>query len=134
MSKSIYVAGASAEVHMVRGYMQKLREAGFIITHDWTESVVAAQEAGRTDRDLSLNQMSAFACHDLYDGVSVANWVWLLIPEKPSLGCWVEFGFALGERRKTIVSGDVSRSIFCSMANTRYTSHDLALQALTGSA
>jgi hypothetical protein len=37
----VYVAGASAEVEMVARYIERLRDAGAVVTHDWTPSVRA---------------------------------------------------------------------------------------------
>lgn len=130
--KNIYVAGASKEIELCEKYIDKLREVGFHSTHDWPKVIRAVGESN--PRDASLEQMLKWSEED-FNGVWQAHFVWLLIPENYSLGSWIEYGAALGlrhldnhptERLQAIVSGDWKKSIFTSMADQRFDTHEEA--------
>lgn len=120
----VYVAGASAEVMLVRGYMARLRAAGITITHDWTDDVVAL---GADASVLTREQRLSIAARDLA-AIDAADVFWLLAPTLPtrSTGCWVELGFALraARRPRVLVSGEgASVCVFSALAE-RFDSHE----------
>lgn len=125
--RSVYVAGASAEVDRIAGYMRELRLAGLQITHDWTIAVDEQRRRGSTDRNLSAPARALAGAWDL-EGVTRADVLWLVVPEVPSSGCWVELGAALVSGRMVIVSGDHQRTIFSELAQLRFDVHDEALR------
>jgi hypothetical protein len=96
----IYVAGASAEVERAERWRDALLATGrFTLTHDWMAQVRAAREEGHaTDRTLAEGDRVHHARAD-WGAVLTAHVVWLLLPEKPSTGCWVELGMALEHQR-----------------------------------
>lgn len=113
----IYVAGASAELELCKRYMQKLREAGFTITHDWTAEI--EKNAGKTDKDLTWAEAREHANGDLA-GVAASDLFWLMVPRPPnaSKGCWVELGYASSDKSKLIyVSGAARGCIFLARAD-----------------
>jgi hypothetical protein len=128
VTSTIYVAGASAEADIVAGYIEQLTDAGLTVTLDWTIHVRKCRAAGITDADLSRTERKWHAGADL-DAVDRANFFWLVIPEKPSLGCWTELGAALAvrDRNVVIVSGDWKRFIFTELAARRFDTHEEAL-------
>lgn len=127
---SIYVAGASAEVELVAGYIACLEAVGLHVTHDWTRAVRESAAAGRTDRDLLESDRVTHASVDL-DAVRRAELFWLVLPSSTSCGCWVELGAALTHRKLTLVSGDWRPSIFTALADRRFDRHEEALAWLS---
>lgn len=95
---AFYVAGASLEIARAERCIGALRSMGHTITLDWTVEVRAAQANGKTDRELSRERRIDFVRADL-KGVHEADYLWLLIPKKQSIGCWIEFGYAISERQ-----------------------------------
>lgn len=129
--RRIYLTGASSEAGACAVAMQRLRDAGHVVTFDWTLSVLANQAAGRTDVDLPDHDRRRFAREDL-EGILDADTVWLRAPASgTSRGCWVELGAALVSQAVLIVSGDDRASIFTSLANMTFATHDDALRRLT---
>lgn len=125
----IYLAGGSAEMDLCASYMTRLRDAGHDITYDWAgnvRKVGAANPRGASECD-----RQAWSLDDL-DGVRAAETFWLLVPEKLSIGCWVEFGVAFrhSATRRLIVSGDWRKTIFTSLADERYDTHEEAFEAI----
>jgi hypothetical protein len=121
----IYLAGASKELDTCKNYIEQLKLLGHTITHDWTKEVEANLDAN--PREASLEDMRKWSDND-FQGVYFANFVWLLVPNNNSAGCWIEYGYALGIGRNVIVSGDWRKSIFSSMSYKRYATHELALE------
>lgn len=138
-----YLAGASAEpdITVVERYMALLREAGHVITFDWTKAVRAVGNGSPPDKDVR----SSAAITDL-QGVERCQIFWLLQPSNQSTGAWVELGHALAfkkvrsllgtKRPIIIVSGATERCIFADehpqlvdyrFANSWGSSHELAL-------
>lgn len=126
--KTVYVAGASAEVDMVAGYMQRLREGGWTIVYDWTVDVLSNRALGVKDSDLSELDASRYAENDMA-AVRRSDAFWLLIPEANSIGCWLEFGMALAVPcHHIVVSGNKRRSIFTVCHDVWFAAHDEALE------
>lgn len=132
----IYIAGASAELDIVQGYMRRVRAAGWEVTHDWTAQVAEARAANINDTNISDQEAAEHATDDLVKGVSAADLLWFIVPPKGrSAGSWVEYGFALAivpflkERKReytVVVSGDVAQSIFLRLSSYRFDSHEKA--------
>lgn len=149
--KTIYVAGASKEVRLVQGYIHKLKEAGWRITEDWTLSVIENE-----GREITEQERQHCAHADGF-GVAEADWLWLVSPIAPSVGCYVELGIALGQTyvrnvldgktyalvpsaksifvpaaKNILVSGPVFTNIFASHAavTMRFDKHEQALSYL----
>lgn len=110
-------------------WIDRLREEGFVITHDWTVDDVACTPL--TDADLPPGEREKRATDDL-NGVAAADVFWLLAPIEAS-GAWTEFGYALAYRRwlkpclakhlLVLVSGPTyQRTIFTSQADVGFAS------------
>lgn len=125
---NIYLAGASAEADMCASYMARLREAGRHITLDWPANIRAVGDAN--PRDASHQDRLRWTMDDIR-GVHDAEIFWLLVPTAHSIGCWAEFAIAWQGRQHLIVSGDWRRTIFTSLADERYGTHEEAFAALT---
>lgn len=127
---SVYVAGGSSEAELCASWMQRLRDAGHTIAVDWVANIRAVGDAN--PREASENDRYRWTEDDL-DGASDADVFWLLVPEKPSIGCWVELGWCSRvSGAQIIVSGDWRKSIFTSLADARYDTHDEAFAAIVG--
>lgn len=113
--------------------MQRLREMGHDITHDWTKSVIAHKAKGQSDDVLSRADRYRYAAEDL-DGVARADVFWLRVPANLSLGAWIEMGYAIGLRKTIVVSGDHGRSIFTEIADMSYSTHNDAIEHFRGRA
>jgi hypothetical protein len=120
----VYIAGASAEPERVRAAMGCARAAGLDVTFDWLAMIEAAGAAneGLDDEQRKLASRLGLCA------VEAADIVWLLAPEAPSCGVWVELGYALGHGISVIVSGRARvRCIFAALA-TEFDDDDRALE------
>lgn len=136
----VYVAGASAEVERAERAMRLVRSMGHNIALDWTQVLRAARAQGvRSDADLAPEHALGLARQQLLaiDGSDV---LWLLAPARPSVGAWVEFGFALGLHwpddsddgpRTVIVSGKCAHTIFGQLPDQAFDTDCEALSWLT---
>lgn len=122
----IYVAGASSEAEGNRAAIQKCRAMGFDCTHDWTKSVFKHRALGQSDASLSMAEQHGYASGDLA-GVKACDVFWLRVPKNGSTGAWIEFGYAIGQGKEILVSGDHARSIFTALAHVTRETHDEAL-------
>lgn len=128
--KRIYVAGASKEAVFVEHCITELRAAGWVITEDWC-AALRTQRAPEHELTAAEAEEIAVAC---LRGVITADVFWLLAPSAPSVGAWVELGYARNEREcrvpyEIIVSG-ACPSVFAALADARYPSHLEALHHL----
>jgi hypothetical protein len=130
---NVYLAAASESLAIAGGFMDRLEAAGHRV-HRWDREVAAVRAAGKTDRDLSRSDRLHASAGDL-QGIEDADVFWLLVPTEPSVGAWVEFGYALacavetgGEKPQLVVSGDAARSIFLSQGHETFPDHETALR------
>lgn len=105
----VYVAGSSRDLPRIKRNMERLREAGIEITHDWVteiEKVGAANphEASTAQRDL-------WARADL-QGAYDADLVWLCVGDDASWGAGFEVGYCAALGRTVVTSGPTKNSIF----------------------
>lgn len=117
----VYVAGSSKEIDRVQVAQQAVVDAGASISFDWTAVVVANMRAGITDEMLPPAIKRRHARADL-GGIERADVFWLLLPETPSIGAWVELGSALaaakGHGRPVVVaSGHGPRPLFAELCD-----------------
>lgn len=129
----VYLAGGSSEVESCGWWMQRLKDAGHTVTHDWTASVRAAVLAGRgaNPRDAGDIERGLWVKED-FGGVESADIFWLLIPQAPTIGAWAELGYASGLETSIIISGDWRKSIFTSLADVLCETHEEAFAIITG--
>lgn len=132
----IYVAGASAQIELIEGFISRLRAAGCEITLDWT---VLVRQAGSASPDDAVLRKQA-AEGDL-DGVDGCELYWLVKPDalNPSTGAWVELGAALTRKRLlvkgpiTVASGASQKCIFADLCDHNFVNHEDALAFILGS-
>ncbi len=128
----VYVAGASQDIPRAKAAMQALLETGMVeITHDWIPDI----ENSLPDEELTPEQHRPFAEKDVR-GVLDAHVLWLLTPEYPSSGAWVELGVAVGYRlakgsfsqQPVIISSGpkTTRNLFCSLSDRQFDTDDAA--------
>lgn len=100
-----YVAGSSREIPRVREAQRRLRAAGHEITHDWTVAVeqFGSDGAGQ-ERVLSDAELARYAADDLR-AIDRAHCVLVLWPTTPSVGVFVELGYAIKSGARVVVSG-----------------------------
>lgn len=117
------MAGGSDERLMVRSLIERLRARGWEVTHDWTH------DPGY-DAPPSTNSKRRSAALD-FAGVEQAHVVWIVASREKSEGAAVEFGYARGLRKKTVVSGpDWARCIFWLNADHVFENHEAAMMWL----
>lgn len=106
----VYVAGAWVEKEeRAIPVIKALREAGIVITHDWTADENNVSNAVTSDSQLPREYRLKHAQLDR-DGVLTAHLVLLLAPrERGASGAWTEFGMALA--RKEIEQADPMRQM-----------------------
>ncbi len=131
MTVSVYLAGSGDPAESVRvGYECRLINTSHNLTlaHDWAATI---KKYGRNPKE-SKDQRRAWARGDL-QAVADADVFWLLLPENPSVGAWVEFGAVLAFNMESsrsdqvtiIVSGD-NDSIFAELATHRFRTDEAA--------
>jgi hypothetical protein len=125
VSRSIYVAAASAEIDLAERCMAELRRHGWRITADWCAEM---RNAG-PDHGLPHWRQQHHTRADLA-GVAEADVLWLLsaAPGTETRGAWVELGYALRGNGRIVVSGE--QSLFTSLAHERFETHEEALARL----
>ena len=133
--KKIYVAGPSAQIYLIEGFIAKLRAAGWTITFDWTVPVRTVGNASPDDPKIRRDAARA----DM-KGVLEADVLWLVQPEatSTSTGAWVELGIALGDANNRqarglsplfmVASGASKKCIFSDLVDWRFETHDEALE------
>lgn len=121
----VYVAGASAEIERCEAFIKRLRDAGFEITFDWPAMVrsVGSANGGLTDAQRED------AAQATLQGVVDSDWLVLLQPRLPSIGCWVELGVGHMSGTSLLFVGDPERTIFSALARV-VASEDEALDCL----
>jgi hypothetical protein len=90
----VYVATAFVEKLTAKYWMNRLREIGVTITHDWT----TAEQPARGELELPIDEQRQHARADV-QGVIDADVVWVLAPAQGGTGCWFEMGVAHGLAR-----------------------------------
>jgi hypothetical protein len=123
----IYLCAGSHEIAIAKDVMGKLRAMGHTITHDWVATI---EKAGCANpRDATEDQRRGWAYEDLA-GIEAADVFWMMIPKTPSFGASYELAFAQAVVRRVIVSGNWLQSIFTSLADQRFDTHEQALSWL----
>lgn len=115
----VYIAAASREPERVRAAQAILRELGIELACDWLAPIEENLARGVVDADLSLEEQARHAGADCA-AIAGADLLWLLAPEQPTTGAWVEYGLARGLGKPTLVTGpSASRYLFCALADFR---------------
>lgn len=122
MGLRIYLAGASAEVELCERYRDRLRAAGVEVAHDWMSGVRANHR--RHDRALPDKERRRIAARNA-NAVASADVFWILVPQTPTIGAWVELGIAFGSARPAIIVSGPWRSIFADLAD-QFSEHEHA--------
>lgn len=122
IERTVYIAGASAEIERAERAIAYARSVGLAVSYDWTVDVRKAMAAGVRDSELEDVQARYFALNDL-EGVAFGRAFVFLAPPREinSTGCWIELGYALNPSptpRFIVVSRERAprRSIFESLA------------------
>lgn len=91
----VYVAASSREMDRVDRALAGLGDisSNVVVTYRWIDDMRAAMAKGRTDADLTREE-AITAGHDCLNGVIDADVCWLLYPNEPTRGAWVELGYA----------------------------------------
>lgn len=121
--RRIYVAGGSDERLQVRALIERLRQRGWEVTHDWTTDpgYDAPPSTNSKQRSARLDEAA----------VRAAEVVWVVAPREKSEGAAVEFGLARGLGKTTVVSGpDAGRCIFWLNADRIFDNHEAAMMWL----
>jgi hypothetical protein len=137
----VYVAAASSEIERAEKWMARLREAGVEVVSTWPE--VIRKVGAANPMEASREERAGWASADLSE-LSSANVLWLLLPEKPTSGMWIEYGYGLcfgavakeareagveGAPKFQIVSSGIERSIFTALA-PNYESDEVAFEMI----
>jgi hypothetical protein len=114
----VYVAGASGELEHIEWWMAKLRAACIVITYDWTQNIRYSKNNPIDDKyrkDCALLELQ---------GIDESDLVWLLLPTVPSIGCYVEMGYALGKQKLLVLSGLITpNNIFAMLGKEHISIH-----------
>ena len=128
MTTRVYVAGSSQEMDRASRWIDLFSAlTTHMITLDWTKKV---REAGSANPpDWTRDRKTDAACEAL-DAVADADLFWLLVPNTPSQGCWVELGVAYGNGLPIYASGRYHIPFFGSVAHHAYSNDEHAFAAI----
>jgi hypothetical protein len=111
---SVYLAGASAEHWRAEIVAEMLERSGIISLPDrWWET--AAEWTGR-DHEWSREESKRIALEHVRH-MRECQLVWLLFPEKPSLGALFEFGHAFLRRPVLVTGPGAMRTVYTALAD-----------------
>lgn len=123
----IYIASMSDDSRLL-GFVNQVDDLeGVEITHRWWDEVAAVGSANPADA--SDFDRRVWAEQDL-QGVADADVLVLLWPIGPSVGAFVEYGYALALNKTIILVGDYAPSIFGVLADLHLSGLDNALNTL----
>lgn len=105
----VYVAGSSHELSRVHLAMAAVRTFGHVVTHDWTIPIEAVRAMGIEEHDTGPDNARSYAEADLL-GIERSDVVWMLAPTTPTVGFWVELGYAIRARQPIVISGPSMRT------------------------
>ena len=92
----IYVAGSTKEIERVQRVRDAVLEAGHVITFDWTGEEGEIRDGSGPNWTSAPDVAHGLATREV-EAVRSADHVILLVPnERRGLGCFVEFGVAVG--------------------------------------
>lgn len=122
----IYLAGGSSErLTVVQPMIERMKQVGYTVTYDWTRG---EEWCAGGDAALTREQRRKAAGVDI-EGVERAQFLWLLVPEQPTRGAWVELGVAIAKGLLVVASGPRLRdSIFTELAFKTFETHELAFE------
>jgi hypothetical protein len=130
--RGVYVAASSGEIERAEKWMKALRDAGIVVQSTWPEVI---RKSGGVANPMSATreQRREWSFTDLAE-VKKAEILWLLCPNVPTIGAYVELGFACGSSeaanpRTLIASGIEPRTIFTSICGY-YETDELAFDAI----
>lgn len=121
MSVKVYVSASSQERQRARCCLDHVRESPELeLTHDW----LIVMEETEADGAPTPAHLQNCAQNDL-EGVTEADVFWLLLPESPSVGAWVELGWALAirsmhEQVRIITSGPGNQNLFTLLSDVHF--------------
>ena len=107
---NIYVAGSSAESESVAALIDVLRAAGNAITYDWPQALASSGLPANEGLTATQANDAARLCEI---GVADCDLMIFLTPLTPTVGAWVELGFARAYGVPVVIVGDRPTSIFC---------------------
>jgi hypothetical protein len=99
MSERVYIAASFEQTDDVKALYKKLRDAGHVISADWTIHKEIASISSKEERQALKSQ---YVIEDS-EGVSSASVFALLIGPRKSTGAHIEFGIALGAKVPLII-------------------------------
>lgn len=114
MTPTIYIAASSAERPRVHRAQSIAREHGFELAFDWATEIDRVGDPNPADPELA--RVAAERC---IDAVFRADLFWLLLPEQPTVGAWVETWHRtmMQPTRPILMSGPApDRSVFLHVA------------------
>lgn len=139
----IYLAGPSDEIPRVHYWRDKLSQAGYLQTYDWTIEVYETRTEYGGDGQLEDARQWEYTNADL-TAICESEVVWILWPKNKSHGASAEMGCVYGLRKAyelfgsdtapphLLVSGsNVRDHIFTSGADERFTNDQAAYEYLT---
>jgi len=142
--RAIYVAGASSEIARAKHVMQRLREAGLVVTSTWIDTITSVGDAN--PMGAPREQRYIWSATDLNE-VSQASIFYLLLPDKgvTTSGAYVELGYAAAlqaifemaraagaappEASRWLVCSGEERSIFTALCD-HFETDDAAIDAI----
>jgi len=129
MAERVYVAASFEQRDQVRELYGRLREAGHIITADWTTHQEIISLDSEEEREALKRK---YAIEDT-EGVTSATVYALLVGERKSTGAHIELGIALGAgigRICLIGKPDGAQLFYSHPAITSFPTVDLFLESL----
>lgn len=109
MPLRIYVAASSRELPRAKRAMQAVRNYAHEVTHDWCKPIEETRALGLEEHELGAVEAREYAEADLI-AIERADVVWMLAPNFPTEGFWVELGYALRASKAIVISGATTKA------------------------
>lgn len=125
----LYIAGGSADLVRVKRMAAEAEKQSWVLVEKWWETVERVGAANPANATKAQRKEWAQSC---LRGVDAADYVWVLVPPPgaPSIGCWVEFGYACAKGKLAALSGNNTNSIFGALAGLEVETDEKALELM----
>jgi nucleoside 2-deoxyribosyltransferase len=122
MITKVYVAGSSKELARAQAVMAKLEEHDIHVMSTWPK--VIGKVGAANPADATIEQLTKWTLRDLAE-VEESDILALLLPamDVPTVGAWVELGYAYA-RNKPIIASGPHRPIFTPVLVSVYCESD----------
>jgi hypothetical protein len=97
-------------------WMAQLAKHGVEVMSTWPALIMRRHDGVANPRDASAVDRRLWA-RDCLNGIDACDVLWLLFPSTPTVGAFIEGGYAYATDKPIVASGDTKRSVFGALAH-----------------